>query len=559
MIALATSLLLAAVRELDQTAFNEIEESPLPAFLKLDPPNCAACHLFNPFWASWAEAADNMGLEGRVWRVDCGVHQAVCKDRQVAHNGDESNFASAPDASFVGFFDVWTGSVWRRYDGVKDAQTLANWLGSGAWQRDDGPHLTTPEQNWRDPWVQSFAKHAARSSHTSWETMRQPWADWAPCDADDAFERLCAPIAPQCERDGDIGRGHGQGFGNALYSLSVMAAGAFADNCTVRYKDDGEKNNFRLGAHMLNPTPSVPTQHTAKRKLQPGPCTLHAITRIRPGSDAAARVARLRDGRGDLPIVSVHLRTGWADTLALHPEWGELECGALAAKPEYEPFDATMWVVSHEDEFGAGRVNLSTLLLRTADAADGAFGARRWRLYVASDAPIVKERVAAFLKDRARETLSIDGRVGHTNAAEHEGDDALTHDLGASAVGDFVMLRDSAMLVGYLSNFPKRAGQAAVCPQRWIELRSRERKDDVREHVIEMDQLLTGKVGGTQGLPPGMQATPPRPLALHVPPRHPCLDADEPTRACACLYKLALDPAPGPELSYEGTPEKSEL
>ena len=99
-----SSLLLAAVRELDQTAFNEIEESPLPAFLKLDPPNCAACHLFSPFWASWAEAADNMGLEGRVWRVDCGVHQAVCKDRQVAHNGDESNFASAPDASFVGFF-----------------------------------------------------------------------------------------------------------------------------------------------------------------------------------------------------------------------------------------------------------------------------------------------------------------------------------------------------------------------------------------------------------------------------------------------------------------------
>ena len=89
----------AAVRELDQTAFNEIEESPLPAFLKLDPPNCAACHLFNPFWASWADAADNLGLEGRVWRVDCGVHQAVCKDRQVAHNGDESNFASAPDAS----------------------------------------------------------------------------------------------------------------------------------------------------------------------------------------------------------------------------------------------------------------------------------------------------------------------------------------------------------------------------------------------------------------------------------------------------------------------------
>ena len=64
-----SSLLLAAVRELDQAAFNEIEESPLPAFLKLDPPNCAACHLFNPFWASWADAANNMGLEGRVWRV----------------------------------------------------------------------------------------------------------------------------------------------------------------------------------------------------------------------------------------------------------------------------------------------------------------------------------------------------------------------------------------------------------------------------------------------------------------------------------------------------------
>ena len=130
--------------------------------------------------------------------------------------------------------------------------------------------------------------------------------------------------------------------------------------------------------------------------------------------------------------MSVHLRTGWADTLALHPEWGELECGALAAQPEYEPFDATMGGLPRGRVWRGPR-QLSTLLLRTADAADGAFGARRWRLYVASDAPIVKERVAAFLKDRARETLSIDGRVGHTNAAEHEGDDALTHDLGASA------------------------------------------------------------------------------------------------------------------------------
>ena len=126
------------------------------------------------------------------------------------------------------------------------------------------------------------------------------------------------------------------------------------------------------------------------------------------------------------------------------------------------------------------------------------------------------------------------GRIGHNNIGKDEHDTEAVWRIGATTVAEFVALRNSDMLVGFLSNFPKRAGQGAVCPQRWYELRSRERPDDVREHVREMDAILRNTK--TDDFIPSE----PRTLALHMPEGHPCLDADDPVHDCACFYKIAL-------------------
>ena len=111
--------------------------------------------------------------------------------------------------------------------------------------------------------------------------------------------------------------------------------------------------------------------------------------------------------------------------------------------------------------------------------------------------------------------------------------------MGAGAVADFLTLRDADMLVGFWSNFPRRAGQGAVCPQRWLELRSHIRHDDARNHVLEMDALLLGtQVTSTYPFED------PRPLEAHMPEGHPCLEADDPIHDCACYYRLALGAAP---------------
>ena len=125
----------------------------------------------------------------------------------------------------------------------------------------------------------------------------------------------------------------------------------------------------------------------------------------------------------------------------------------------------------------------------------------------------------------------VKGRIGHNNIVKDEHDTEAVLRIGATTVADFVALRNSDMLVGFLSNFPKRAGQGAVCPQRWYELRSRERPDDVREHVREMDAILRNTK--TDDFIPSE----PRTLAQHMPEGHPCLDADDPVHDCDAFIR----------------------
>ena len=219
------------------------------------------------------------------------------------------------------------------------------------------------------------------------------------------------------------------------------------------------------GAHR-RPSACPPT--ALDHSPRPGACTLHAITQLKPDSAAARKLGRLWRGAPAgavrAPTVGLHLRTGWADATR-HDEWRALECAHLASQPGYERDAAVDFVVGYAPEFERGvRLNLTQLLDRAAAAADSAFGARRWKLAVASDSTAVARRVAAHLGARALAVRSTAGRDGHNNAPELSTDAAAMEDVGAHAVADLVALRDSDMLLGFMSNFQKRAGQAHSPP-----------------------------------------------------------------------------------------------
>ena len=371
-----------------------------------------------------------------------------------------------------------------------------------------------------------------------------------------AFEQLCRPVAPSCQVEDDQANRGRKGLGNALFAYAASAAEAFEKKCSISFVDEGEEadedaeaerrgssNVFRLDQHCVSPPPRIATRNIGRHGLQPSPCTLYPLTQPLSGSLVAKRLAKVWKGtEAGAPVVGLHLRTGWSDTIALHDEWAKLRCAHVASLPEYEPSAASMWVAGHVPEFGAKHhVDLGEILDRTASAADAAFGARKWKLFVASDSATVKQRVAERVGKRALAIRWVEGRIGHNNNAA-EGDASEALDIGASTVADFVALRDSDMLLGYLSNFPKRAGQGAVCPQRWFEMRSRERKDDAREHVIDMDARLRGLMETDGDIP-----VPVRPLAEHMPPGHPCLRSANPLRDCACFYRIALGKRTSPK------------
>lgn len=518
------------VNRLDQAGLYEVEGQRKPAFVMYSPANCEPCDQLDAR-QFWPQVAVMFKSRVTVWSAKCTepAHYAVCKDRGLPF--EEGGPQQGP------VFEVWNGTLWRRYIGQRKLEELISHLQEGAYQTDGGVFVSQREISKHDGMAYAFAKHAARSPQTDWASLGSAWPMWTPCNVAASYEQACAPKAPACEstwQEGD------RGLGNNLYFYAEAAAEAFARNCTIRFFDGATpaKARFTLGTHFVNPTPSIPTTKLTKPALQPGPCSLHAITRLRDDSLAASKLAALWEGTPTAPVVGMHLRTGWADALR-HDEWRALRCSALASQPGYDAEAATTYIVAHAPEFARGaRANLSTILDNVVSAADAAFGSGTWKLFVASDSTAVSRLVAARLEQQVLAVRSVAGRVGHNHAPENEADSELLEDVGASSVADFMALRDSDMLLGFNSNFQKRAGQASVCPQRWYEMRSRTKEDEVIEHVLEMDRLLRGGKGLGARL---AEQRPARPLEEHVPPDHPCLRSATPLHDCACFYRLALD------------------
>jgi hypothetical protein len=297
-----------------------------------------------------------------------------------------------------------------------------------------------------------------------------PWTDWSPCEPQQAFVSNCHPRPATCtQKKDDVSNNHG--IGNALIVTYVKAAGEIMreTGCAPELHDAKPPKNsaanrngyiFQLLDYVQ--VPNVVVNGTN--------CILFSITQ--PKEMVASKVqdiaSQLREGHEtQLPLVALHFRTGWSDEMQRN-FYGWDALGPCADYREQFSFMAPHNAMSE--------VDLQGVLMDVAVAADKAFGPRKWRLYVASDAPAVPHFARHMLESRtAGPVVSVQGPVGHN----YFGGSSTTKDekieIAANAFVDMHVMSEADMLVSLSSKFPKASSMRSMCPQRYTELKGHPR------------------------------------------------------------------------------------
>ena len=110
-------------------------------------------------------------------------------------------------------------------------------------------------------------------------------------------------------------------------------------------------------------------------------------------------------------LAAVHLRTGWADWTHRNAKhgWDALgECAEFRTIPAYAGATREGLGIVDND----GKHSLPKMLEMLANAADSAFGTKKWELFTSSDSPAVRAFVGDKLKNRAAAVHKSKGIVG---------------------------------------------------------------------------------------------------------------------------------------------------
>ena len=247
-----------------------------------------------------------------------------------------------------------------------------------------------------------------------WAELALPWPAWAPCNRTKAYEVSCTPQETKCiEERSEYFSSHG--IGNALMvKYTKVAKEIFATGCAPVLHDTvapSQQRNFGRpedgSLFVLQKYVQVPERIPASLTTS---CVTYAITQPREAVAAAIASAQVESDAA-APQVALHVRTGWSDATAFHGKkidasqaWNDLDCSAYA--------DAYFNITGDVIRDKAGNT-LRSIVLNTAAAADAAFGAQQWQLFVASDAPAVKRYVRQLLNGRALgQVMTTAGQIG---------------------------------------------------------------------------------------------------------------------------------------------------
>lgn len=406
---------------------------------------------------------------------------------------------------------------------------------------------TRPEIQQQQQHLKVTDPYGYATPKTKWETIDAPWPDWSTCKAATAFQSNCDPRPATCQAvSEDIGNNHG--IGNALIVSFLKAAKALQaanpdcapilEDINIRTKSrrrtnntSSNNNNNEFEFHLLDfvQEPSVATKPDDK-------CLMYSITQPR---EAVANKVRglsarfLEGGAADLPLVALQIRTGWSDeTRSNVAGWDALgSCGEY--KEQFK----------NRNHRAVSEVDVEAMILDTAAAADRAFGANQWKVYVASDAPGIRQFVKQRMEARAAgPILWVEGTIGHNAFGGNAMSKDEKIDTSVNAFVDVLMMSQAKMLVCTSSKFPAAANMRSMCPQRYLVLRGHPRHD-----LAKAGRLLNLALGKYQSTGDPVSVWVPELAeesqqnffnALPDGNQSMCIQAPNPVRACFCLLKL---------------------
>ncbi|CAB9524708.1 expressed unknown protein [Seminavis robusta] len=391
------------------------------------------------------------------------------------------------------------------------------------------------------------------------QKIDQPWPNWSHCNPLAAFEDRCHPKPATCRHVQNATNNHG--IGNALEITYVKVASESLrqkPDCApiihdkpVRPIHPGEFS-FQLLDYVKEPSWVVQPSKSF-RDFQ-AKCLAFLLTQPKQVvTDKVQAIqqqysAQQHNDKQHYPLVAMHLRTGWSDEMQRNvPGWDGL--GSCEDYQNQFPVDMAHHAVSD--------LPLKQVILDFATAADRVFGAggnhKQWRLYVASDAPGIRNYVRHLLHDRVVGPIVWqEGRIGHN----YQGGMATSLEekvaTSVSAFTDLVIMSEADMLVCISSRFPSAANlRSGGCPQRFAEVGAFPRHElaiagDLlhkawTKYTSKSKNTSPGAITGSTPWCPALDEEAKAKLFDAIPGGrdNPCTTAVDPIRACFCLLKLS--------------------
>ena len=199
-------------------------------------------------------------------------------------------------------------------------------------------------------------------------------------------------------------------------------------------------------------------------------CTVYAITQ--PKKIVQHKINELLaldyDDVNDLelPLVAIHIRTGWADEIARKADqtWNSFEFIDLCNNKNHnkswdlDPYDKAVTTET--------RLLVDDLLLPLRQRANTKYGKMKWRLYVASDAPGMKTVIANYFHDDYyKSALMTTGSIGHNHDGVTSRSAIEKEMVGTNVFVDLIMMSEASLFTFIGSKFPQVASKRLMCQQ----------------------------------------------------------------------------------------------
>ena len=357
------------------------------------------------------------------------------------------------------------------------------------------------------------------------------------CDSQTKFIENCNPQPTNCTET--INTNSPRGIGNALMvKYSNDAKPVFEKNCRPIIRDG---TPFKLLNYVRVPEYAV--------SVQSKKCIIHALTQPLPNVQTKIDQI-LRPDQQHLPLVAVHVRTGWADELVRRRDvWDKFSTSVCSHNDVAQYVSDPLGHAIYDTNFP--EFNLDGMLDQVSEKANAKYGRQQWRFFVASDAPAVKQYASDYLKGNyvGDEALMTHGLVSHNVGVRHgqiPNSAVDTEEINANVFVDLIILSESSMF-GYISSkYPAVAALRSQCSQENV---FSDRAGKPRHELCQISEIariyrIDG--GGSDEHERSHFENPSTydslldKLQQHLPKNsRSCLDSNQPMLACICWVKRA--------------------